>query len=338
MQLLENVNLKRFNTFGVEARARYLALLEKPEDALALRDWLGNRDLPVMVLGEGSNVLFRRDYPGVIAHPAFAGVERLGVRDGAVHFRAAAGQSWHGLVMETIGQGIAGLENLSLIPGTVGAAPVQNIGAYGVELSSRFFELEAIDLQNGARRRFDRAAAEFGYRDSHFKRHPDRYLILNVTLALPERPDWRLDYGGLREALADTPPQALTARRISDAVCRIRRSKLPDPARTGNAGSFFKNPVVSRARAEALKSRFPELPVYSAGEKTAKLSAAWMIEYCGWKGRRRGAAGVSSRHALVLVNHGGASGEQIWRLARDIQASVLDAFGVELTPEPRIAG
>ncbi len=338
MQILENVSLKRCNTFAVEARARYLAVLESAADAGALTDWLAGRDLPWLVLGEGSNVLFRRDFPGVIIHTAFTGVERLGEQAGAVHFRAAAGERWHDLVMATIAQGAAGLENLSLIPGTVGAAPVQNIGAYGVELQSCFHELTALDLREGELRRFDREAAAFGYRDSHFKRHPDRYLILDVTLALPLEPVWRLDYGGLRDALADAPETQLSAARISDAVCRIRRSKLPDPARLGNAGSFFKNPVVSRAQAEALRSRFPELPLFPAGEGAVKLSAAWMIERCGWKGYRRGAVGVSPQHALVLVNHGGASGEAIWRLARDIQASVADTFGVELSPEPRIVG
>ncbi len=336
MEILEHASLKRFNTFGVEARARAIVRLASPEDAWRFLEQPEFRDLPRMILGQGSNVLFRRDFPGVILQPVFDGVKRL--EGDATHhrFRARAGHAWHALVRETVSQGIAGLENLSLIPGSVGAAPIQNIGAYGVELAAVFESLSALDLDRGEWRHFDREAACFGYRDSLFKSCPDRYLICHVTLRLPRQPVWHLDYGGLREALAGIPETALTPEQISDAVCRIRRQKLPDPAVTGNAGSFFKNPVVSADQAGALQARWPDLPAFPQSDGWVKLSAAWLIEQTGWKGHRRAGVGVSSRHALVLVNHGGGSGEALWRLAGDIQASVRERFGVELQPEPRI--
>lgn len=336
MQLIENAPLKAHNSFGISASARYFITLESDADIFEVLDDSRWRTLPRLVLGEGSNILFTKDFPGVVLHPGTAQLKVLGTEDGCVFVRVDAGFSWHRLVLETLKRGYAGLENLSLIPGTVGAAPIQNIGAYGVELKSCFHQLSACDLHSGEIQRFDIAAAKFGYRDSYFKQHPGRYLIQSVTFKLPLDPVWQLGYGGLGEALATFSEEEIDAHKISNAVCELRRQKLPDPATIGNAGSFFKNPVIPQQQADQLKAYHPHLPVFQHGDNNSKLSAAWLIDQCGWKGFKQQAAGVSAQHALVLVNHGGASGAQIWRLASDIQASVLARFGVTLEAEPRI--
>ncbi len=339
MRVQENRSLRDLNTFGVDARARYHVVLEHPDEIAALGEDARWRDLPRLILGGGSNVLFIADFPGAVIQIGWTGWTRVDADADAYWVRAAAGHGWHALVRETIDAGYAGLENLSLIPGTVGAAPIQNIGAYGVELESRFHCLDAVDLCTGTQRCFDREDCAFGYRDSVFKHsEADRWLITSVTLRLPARAQWQTDYAGLREQLArqGTPP--LSARTISDAVCALRRAKLPDPAELGNAGSFFKNPVVSDDLAAALRSQYPELKGFPVGNGTTKLPAAWLIEQCGWKGFRNGDAGVSGRHALVLVNHGNATGADLWRLAEAIRDSVAQRFGVSLEPEPRLIG
>jgi UDP-N-acetylmuramate dehydrogenase len=248
--------------------------------------------------------------------------------------RAAAGESWHGLVLWSLKQGHTGLENLSLIPGNVGAAPIQNIGAYGVELKDRFHTLDAVALADGSAQTFTHEACEFGYRTSLFKvRSQQQYLITSVTLRLPREPDYQISYRGVKEALAAQPQGTLNAVGISQAICAIRRAKLPDPKQLGNAGSFFKNPTVTEKQFDQLRSRHGEIPGFPLPNGGHKLSAASLIERCGWKGYRRGDAGVSQNHALVLVNHGAATGQQIWQLAQDIGDSVGQTFGVTLEPE-----
>lgn len=328
-------SLQALNTLGLPVKAREVHGLRHSG---AVQDWLeGARHmgLPHLVLGGGSNVVFTEDFPGSVGLVEIPGVEHLGSDPQSHYVQAGAGVNWHDLVRWTLEQGLPGLENLSLIPGSVGAAPMQNIGAYGVELSERFESLDAIDLENGERRLFTREECEFGYRDSRFKREQDRWLITRVLLKLPR--DWRpvLDYSALREHLsAVDDPDAVA---VSRAVCEIRRSKLPEPQELGNVGSFFKNPVVGAGEMQRLAESYPDLPNWEV-EGGRKLSAAWLIEQCGWKGERRGAAGVHEHHALVLVNHGGATGAEIWTLARDIRDSVMQRFGVELEPEPRIIG
>ncbi|MGF1546887.1 MAG: UDP-N-acetylmuramate dehydrogenase [Thiotrichales bacterium] len=332
-----HASLRAFNTLGVTAHARYRVLLQHPESLDTFRHDPRFDSLPRLILGGGSNVLLREDFAGVVLQAGWSGWRVVG--ETATHWlvEAGAGQSWHGLVRETIAHGYAGLENLSLIPGSVGAAPIQNIGAYGVELEERFAHLDAYDLTTGRTRRFDHGECAFGYRDSVFKRsEPDRWLITAVTLRLPKAPDWRTEYAGLCDALATLGPTPLSALRISDAVCALRRAKLPDPAVIGNAGSFFKNPWVSASRFLALKVETPELVGYPQPSGAYKLSAGWLIERCGWKGYRDGDAGVAAQHALVLVNHGTASGAELWGLAQRIIASVEARFGVRLEPEPRI--
>jgi UDP-N-acetylmuramate dehydrogenase len=337
MQIQQNASLTALNTLGIEARTRYLISTDSALSLPALIQDSGLQDLPRMILGGGSNILFVEDFPGVLVQLRSRGIEIVGEDDDAIYVRAQAGESWHGLVHQTIAMGYAGLENLSLIPGQVGAAPVQNIGAYGVELAQVFHRLEVLDLGSGEIREMDAEACRFGYRDSFFKHQPTgQYLITTVTLRLPRQPVWTLGYGELAE-MVERQPEPWSARLISDAVCTIRRRKLPDPAKLGNAGSFFKNPVLSAVQVEALCEKAPAAPLYETGQHY-KLPAAWLIEQCGWKGKRRGQAGVSADHALILVNHGGASGQEIWALACDIIESVAQRFGIVLEPEPRIPG
>jgi UDP-N-acetylmuramate dehydrogenase len=326
-------------------------MLVEVADAAALPELFGYamlRDGPLLVLGGGSNLLFAADAPGAVlalTSQRITTTEGDGTSDGDVTIvRADAGVEWHALVLWTLGHGLAGLENLALIPGTVGAAPIQNIGAYGVEVREHVHVVEAFDRATGATRRLSAQECAFAYRDSLFKHAPDRYVVTAVEFALTRTPRPRLDYAGLREELdamghAATGHDMPTPSRVAEAVCRIRRRKLPDPAVIGNAGSFFKNPIVPAAQAGALKAAHPALPVFGAGDDTLrKLSAAWLIDQCGWKGHRDGDAGVAATHALVLVNHGRATGAQLLALAHRIAGSVQERFGVALEPEPRIIG
>ena len=335
----EHASLRRYNTFGVEARARWLVRLRQPAtlpEVLARPEWAG---LPVLVLGDGSNLLFRGDYPGMVLRMESRRVETVGRDALGTVVRVEAGHSWHAFVEWTLAQGLAGVENLSLIPGTVGAAPIQNIGAYGVELDALVESVQAYDRATGELVELDRAACGFDYRTSIFKRAEGalRYIVTAVRFRFAHDRPLVLHYPGVREELAALGVAVPTTADVSRAVCAIRRRKLPDPARIGNAGSFFKNPVVPVAQAEALAARFPALPVFAArapGQR--KLSAGWLIENLGLRGYRDGDAGVAESHALVLVNHGEATGAQIWQLAQFIRERVAGAYGVTLEPEPVI--
>ncbi len=335
MKVYENYSLQALNTFGIDVSARYYCTLQKLEELPIVLKWQQtNPDLPVLLIGGGSNMLFINDYPGLVVQIGLFQRIVLEEDEKYAYIRAGAGENWHDFVRWTLAQGYAGLENLSLIPGTVGAAPMQNIGAYGVELKDRFHTLQAADRDTGEMHEFDREACQFGYRDSYFKSiEPGRWLITSVVFRLPLKPEWRIDYAGMRECLADGE---LTAERISDAIMSIRRSKLPDPVQLGNAGSFFKNPLVSSEQWHALKQAFADIPGWLQSDGQHKLSAGWLIDRCGWKGKRAGSAGTYKRHALVLVNYGGASGEDVWGFAQQIMASVQEKFGVQLEPEPQV--
>ncbi len=331
--------LRALNTFGIAATARVLwrvGSIDDVRDAIgALRDAPGG---PPLVLGGGSNLLLTGDLEQPVLQVAILG-RRVVAQDGAtVTVEAGAGEPWDPLVRWTLGRGAWGLENLALIPGTAGAAPIQNIGAYGVEQREAFESLEAVDLGTGALRTFDAADCGFGYRDSVFKREEGgRWLVVSVRWRLSRTPRLALDYGEIRDELGRAGVAAPTPIDVADAVGAIRRRRLPDPAVLGNAGSFFKNPLVAPAIADALRAREPGLPAWPAGDRV-KLSAAWMIERCGWKGHREGDAGVHAAHALVLVNHGAATGAALVDLARRIRDSVQARFGVVLEPEPVLAG
>lgn len=335
-RLSENADLGRRNSFGVPARARLLVEADSIE-ALDRAHADGLIEPGSLVLGGGSNLLWVADpRPPVVSLLAKGRtiVEDDGER---VHVRAEAGCPWHGFVTWCVEQGLGGLENLALIPGTVGAAPIQNIGAYGVEVGEHIVAVQAMQRDDGRQVRLPAAECAFAYRDSVFKQQPDRWIVTAVEFALSRRPTARLSYAGLAEALAgfDAP----TPLRVAEAVAAIRRSKLPDPAVLGNAGSFFKNPIVALEQADALQREHPGMPVYPAADPARrKLSAAWLIERSGWKGRREGDAAVSEGHALVLVNHGRATGEQLLALARTIAADVGTRFGVPIEPEPRLIG
>ncbi|HSD17364.1 MAG TPA: UDP-N-acetylmuramate dehydrogenase [Thermomonas sp.] len=339
-RLAENARLQARNTFGVAARA---PMLVEVTDAAALPELFGYamlREQPVLVLGGGSNLLFAGDAPGAVLSLTAQRIEIIEDGADAAIVRADAGVGWHDFVLWTLGHGLCGLENLALIPGTVGAAPIQNIGAYGVEVRERIRAVHAFDRHAGTFVRIDAGDCAFAYRDSLFKHDPDRHVVTAVDFALPRTPRLRLDYAGIREELSAMGiAGAPRASQVAEAVIRIRQRKLPDPALLGNAGSFFKNPIVPAATAEALQSAHPAMPLFrGSSDDSRKLSAAWLIDQCGWKGHRDGDAGVSAEHALVLVNHGGASGLQLLELARRIAASVQARFGIAIEPEPRIIG
>ena len=338
-RLLANADLQSRNTFGVAARAPWLV---EVEDAHALGEVLALPELQdsvPLVLGGGSNLLFAGDPQTAVIALDTHRIEIL-VDDGDLALvRADAGVEWHALVLWSLQQGLMGLENLALIPGTVGAAPIQNIGAYGAEVGEFVRTVEAWDRDSGAMIRLDREACAFAYRDSLFKCVPDRYLVAAVEFALPRQRALKLDYAGIPEELAAMDVAVPIFRDVAEAVIRIRRRKLPDPAVIGNAGSFFKNPIVPVDQAEDLQRQHPGLPLFRGDSaESRKISAAWMIEHCGWKGFREGDAGVAATHALVLVNHGSATGAQLLSLARRIAGSVQQRFGVTLQPEPRILG
>jgi UDP-N-acetylmuramate dehydrogenase len=332
MEIQEQVDLTPFNSFGVSQRAAYFAEINQASDLQQAREFAASEHLPLMVLGGGSNTLFIKDYPGLILYMNCKGRDLLAEPG---RLRVAAGENWHELVIFCLQNGLYGIENLALIPGTVGAAPIQNIGAYGVEFEQFFVELEAYDLRTGETRKMGKADCEFGYRDSIFKQDPSQKLVvLSVTLQLSLKAAPVLGYAGLKEALGE---QEATPHNVFDAVCAIRRSKLPDPEEVGNAGSFFKNPVVSRSKYNALKVSHPELPSWSTEDPDlVKLPAAWLLEQSGWKGKSKGGAAVHQNHALVLVNQNNASGEEILLLAQDMSSSILQSFGIALQPEVRL--
>lgn len=335
-----DVSLRERNTFRIDCRARCLATVH---DAALLPTVLADpavAGLPLLVLGDGSNVLFATEsYDGLVLQLAHREVGITGQDERCARVRVAAGTNWDALVDWTLQRDLRGLENLALIPGQAGAAPIQNIGAYGVEVGEFVAAVEAYDRIHGQAVHLTAQDCAFGYRDSLFKRDPDRYVVTAVELALPRDTATNLAYAGLREeliAMGDAPP---TPRNVATAVRRIRRRKLPDPVDIGNAGSFFKNPIVAQAFAEDLRRSFPDLPVFPASSAALrKLSAAWLIERAGWRGQRDGDAGISARHALVLVNHGAATGMQLLGVARRVADSVERKFGVRLEPEPRIVG
>ena len=337
-QLAENVSLAGRNTFRVAARAAMMADVSRADALAELFEFAMLREGPVLVLGEGSNLLFAADFPGVAICLTMAGV-RI-VQDDGSHalVRADAGLNWNDLVGWTLARGLCGLENMALIPGTVGAAPIQNIGAYGVEVGEFIETVEAFQRDTGQVKRIAAADCGFGYRDSLFKREPERWVVTAIELRLPRQRELRLDYAGVKEELAAMGVDTPRAVHVAEAISRIRTRKLPNPALLGNAGSFFKNPIVSAEVADVMKAQFPALPVFPGGDGQRKLSAGWLIEAAGWKGFREGDAGVAPQHALVLVNHGNATGAQLLDLARRIAASVHERFGVALEPEPRIIG
>ena len=328
-----DADLSTLNTFGLRARAARLLRLRSAE-ALAAALATAPQEGPRLVLGGGSNLVLTGDFPGTVLKVDIAGRRLLRTEPDAWIVEAGAGENWHDFVRWTLAQGWPGLENLSLIPGTVGAAPIQNIGAYGLEIVDRFDSLDAIELDSGASRSFGVADCAFGYRDSVFKRHPGRWLVTAVRFRLPRPWQAVTRYADVARELAARGIEAPGALDVSDAVIAIRRRKLPDPAAIGNAGSFFKNPVVAAAACARLLAAHPAMPHYPQPDGREKLAAGWLIEQAGWKGRDLGPVGCYEHQALVLVNRGGATGADVRRIAAAIMADVEARFGVRLEPEP----
>lgn len=329
-EIKEDAPLAALTTLRAKANARwFVEISDEAQLADVLK--LPESDGPVLVLGEGSNVLFTRDFDGLVVRPRILGI----TDDGQGRVTVGAGENWHSFVMWSLEAGYVGLENLALIPGSVGAAPIQNIGAYGVELDAFVESVRVFDRASGIMSDLPAAKCVFSYRDSLFKRSPDRYVVTAVAFRLGREPALCLEYAGVAEELQAMQVDAPTPREVAIAIMRIRRRKLPDPAQIGNAGSFFKNPVVIPWVAEALMAENPDIPAW-LGPEGVKLSAAWLLERAGFKGRREGDAGFSDLHALVLVNHGQATGAELLAMANQAQAAVQSRFGVALEPEPRI--
>ncbi|MBI1315936.1 UDP-N-acetylmuramate dehydrogenase [bacterium] len=332
---LPDVDLAPRTTFGVPARARWFLGLSDRQALVGLRRGLGED--PPLILGGGSNILFTQDPERPVLGIELTGLEPRERPDGRIEVWAGAGENWHALTQYTVDKGWGGLENLSLIPGKVGAAPMQNIGAYGVEVKDTIAAVEVFDWKAVRFETLSASECGFGYRESIFKRAAkDRYVIVGVRFVLDPKAPLHLDYGSIREELEHQGVAEPDYRSVSKAVIAIRQSKLPDPAVLGNAGSFFKNPSVDAALAERLSLEFPTLPRYPQPDGRVKLAAGWLIEQTGWKGRRMGACGVHDRQALVLVNYGGAQGAEILKLARTVQAEVERRFGVALETEVNI--
>lgn len=333
MKIQENVALTPLNSFRIETTARYFSILSDP-DQLTELEW---PEGPLLVLGGGSNLLFTRNFDGLVLKNEIKGIQLLHEDPEYVYVKAGAGENWHAFVEYTLQKGWGGLENLSLIPGSVGAAPMQNIGAYGVELEDLFWDLEAFHLKEKRMVTFTRTDCRFGYRESVFKNvYKHQFVICTVTFRLRKNPVFHTSYGAIQEELERMGITRISIAAISRAVINIRTSKLPDPAVIGNAGSFFKNPVVPAQQFEALKAQFSTMPNYPQPNHTVKLAAGWMIEQCGWKGYRKGDAGCHDKQALVLVNYGKASGGEIFSLSEEILESVSRKFGVTLEREVNI--
>ena len=335
MILQRHASLTAYNTFGIAATAELFARFGSAHGLRQLLVAPELAEMPRLVLGGGSNLLFTRDYPGVVLLNEIPGMDVVYTDDEHVRLKAGAGVVWHDLVLHAVANGWGGIENLSLIPGKVGAAPMQNIGAYGVEIKDVFHSLEAMRISDGEVITFDRAACDFGYRESFFKRDgKDRFIILNVTFQLKKKDHvLNTSYGNIADELKRMGIVLPTIADVSNAVIAIRRSKLPDPAVIGNAGSFFKNPVVPNVLAEKIKADYPDAVAYPAGDGQMKLAAGWLIEKAGWKGKRVGACGVHEKQALVLVNHGGATGAELYELSERVLRSVEEKFGVLLERE-----
>lgn len=328
-----DISLRSLNTFGIDVQADAYLPIASAAQLVALREDVSLARMPRLLLGGGSNIVLTGDFHGLVLHSCSLGIEVVEEQGDIVRVRAAAGEAWQTLVDWALQHQLAGLENLSLIPGSVGAAPIQNIGAYGSEVANSIEAVTVFDFDSGGCKILDRSTCAFGYRDSIFKHAlRGRVMILEVTFALTRRWQPNLRYAELADALASVA--APTMQQVSDAVCAIRRRKLPDPAVIGNAGSFFKNPLIARSQRDQLLARFPALVSHDQSDGKTKLAAAWLIDQCGWKGRSLGAAGVHPQQALVLVNRGGASGADIVKLADAIAADVWQRFAVALEPEP----
>jgi UDP-N-acetylmuramate dehydrogenase len=338
IKIEENINLKPYNTFGIEANARYFCKIsteEELEELLSSEVYKNERHL---ILGGGSNILFTKDFDGLIIKVDLQGIKQQEETDDTIDLNVKSGELWHNLVLYCVQQNLGGIENLSLIPGTVGAAPIQNIGAYGIEVKEVIQKVEAINLLTGERKSFTNAECMFGYRESIFKHElKEKYFISSVTLTVTKKNHLlNTSYGAIQDTLKAMQVTEPTIKNISDAVIHIRKTKLPDPMIIGNAGSFFKNPTITLSQYEQLKNSYSEIPGYPSVNQSVKVPAGWLIEQCGWKGKRVNNIGVHAQQALVLVNYGNGNGNKIFQLAKNILTSVKEKFDITLTTEVNI--
>ncbi|MEP0987029.1 UDP-N-acetylmuramate dehydrogenase [Ekhidna sp.] len=337
MIVQQNVSLKPYNTFGLDENAGFLAIVNSIEDLDEIYQTGRFRSQKKMILGGGSNVLFTRGFTGIVAKNEIHGIQIQNETEEDVLVSVGAGENWHQFVLWCVEHGYGGVENLSLIPGTVGAAPMQNIGAYGTELKEVFHSLEAYEIKTGKTVSFFKEDCKFGYRYSVFKGEiRDEYVITKVFFKLSKKPVFNISYGAIKDTLNKMGVDELTLKNVSQAVINIRQSKLPDPMDIGNAGSFFKNPIVERLHFEALEAEFDDIKSYPIDQEKVKIPAGWLIEKAGWKGYRDGDIGVHEKQALVLVNHGMGRGKEIFKLAKEIQKSIQNKFGIDLEREVNV--
>ncbi len=338
MNIYENISLKPYNTFGIDVTARHFAKFTSTDELNELFSLPQvNDERPPLIIGGGSNILLTKNYNGLVAKNEMQGIELINEDKQYYYVRAAAGENWHRFVLHCIENNFAGVENLSLIPGNTGASPMQNIGAYGVEIKDVFYDLEAYNIREKKIQVFSAEDCEFGYRESVFKRkYKGQFIITGVTFRLNKQPVFNISYGAIQQELEKMGVEELSVKAISDAVINIRRSKLPDPKEIGNAGSFFKNPTIPAPQFENLKENFPAIVGFPLNENEVKVAAGWLIEQCGWKGYRKGDAGCHAKQALVLVNYGNARGEEVYNLSTEIMKSVESRFGIVLEREVNI--
>lgn len=335
MNVQENISLKKYNTFGIDANAKYFSVFNSINELeeLITPDF----QLSTLILGGGSNILFTKNFDGLVLKNELKGIELIKEDEDYVYIKAGAGENWHQFVLHCVNNNYAGLENLSLIPGNVGASPMQNIGAYGVEVKDVFYELEAFHLKEKKKIIFNKDECAFGYRESVFKRkYKNEFVIASVTYRLNKKPVYNISYGAIEQELEKMNIKELSIQAISQAVINIRSSKLPDPLKIGNAGSFFKNPEIDNIKYSILNIKYPNIVAYPLANGNVKLAAGWLIEQCGWKGFRSGDAGCYDKQALVLVNYGNAKGKEIYSLSETILQSVNQKFDVRLEREVNI--
>ena len=337
MKIIENYPLLNLNTFGLDVKAKYFTSINTVNELIEIKKTNEFKDLELLVLGGGSNILFTKDFDGLVILNNIKGKEIIVQNHHSVFLKIGAGENWHELVMYCVDKGWGGIENLSLIPGNTGTAPMQNIGAYGVEIKETFVELEALEISSGKIVKFNNSDCEFGYRESVFKnKMKNQYIILNITLELNKNPVLNVNYGDVKAILENRNIKNPSIKDVSNAIINIRRSKLPDPKKIGNSGSFFKNPIVSLKKLKLIKNKYPKIISYKINENEFKIAAGWMIEIAGWKGKRFNNFGVHEKQALVLVNYGLANGIEIFNLSEKIILDIKDKFGITLEREVNI--
>ena len=337
MNIIENYPLLKLNTFGVDVKAKYFTSINTINELIELTKTNVFKDLELLILGGGSNILFTKDFDGLVILNNIKGKEIIDQNQQSIFLKIGAGENWHELVMYCVDNGWGGIENLSLIPGNTGTAPMQNIGAYGVEIKETFIELEALEISSGKIVKFNNSDCEFGYRESVFKnKMKNQYIILNITLELKKNPVLNINYGDVKAILESQNIKNPTIKEVSNAIISIRQSKLPDPKKIGNSGSFFKNPIVSLNQLELIKKKYPNVVNYEINENEFKIAAGWLIERAGWKGKKFNNYGVHEKQALVLVNYGLANGMEIFELSEKIILDIKDKFGITLEREVNI--